>query len=67
MQLRWGGAMAVVEAGGYSSNLTLSLGTSICHWCGPKDRQKGGRKGGREREGGRKEENPHVFFCSQHF
>ena len=35
MGLRSGAAVAVVEASGYSSHLTLSLGTSICHRCGP--------------------------------
>ena len=29
-------AMTVVSAGSYSSDSTLSLGTSMCHWCGPK-------------------------------
>ena len=28
--------MAVVQAGGYSSDWTPSLGTSICRGCGPK-------------------------------
>ena len=29
-------AVALVKAGGYSSDWTLNLGTSICHGCGPK-------------------------------
>ena len=38
MQLRSGMAVAVAvaAAGGYSSNLTPSLGTSMCHKCSPK-------------------------------
>ena len=39
-------ALAVVQAGGYSSNSTSGLGTSVCHGCGPKEtkRQKKKRK-----------------------
>ena len=37
MQLRPGVAVAVVEAGSYSSDWALSLGTSICRGCGPKN------------------------------
>ena len=33
-------AVAVVEAGSYSSNYTPSLGASTCHWCGPKTAKK---------------------------
>ena len=33
-------AVAVVEAGSYSSNSTPSLGTSICRRCGPKKQKK---------------------------
>ena len=40
MQLRSGVAVAVVQAGSYSSNSALSLGTSICHMCGPKKEKK---------------------------
>ena len=29
-------AEAVMQAGSYSSDSTLSLGTSLCHGCGPK-------------------------------
>ena len=36
MQLRADVAVAVVYAGSYSSDLTLSLGTSICHGCALK-------------------------------
>ena len=37
-QIRLGShvAVAVVQAGGYSSDWTLSLGTSTCHVCSPK-------------------------------
>ena len=31
-----GVAIVVLSAGDHSSYLTLSLGTSICHRCGPK-------------------------------
>ena len=37
-QLRSRVAVAVVEAG--HTDLTLSLGTSICHRCGPKNKKK---------------------------
>ena len=33
-------AVALVQASGYSSHLTLSLGTSICHRRGPKKTNK---------------------------
>ena len=36
MQLRAGVAVAVAEAGSYSSDLTPSLGTSMCLRFGPK-------------------------------
>ena len=36
MRLRSCVAVAVMEASGYSSDLTPSLGTSICLGCGPK-------------------------------
>ena len=32
--------MALAQAGGYSSGLTLSLGTSICHRSGPRKGKK---------------------------
>ena len=35
-QLKSGVAMAVVQAGSFSSSSTPSLGTSICLRCGPK-------------------------------
>jgi len=38
MQLRSGIAVAVVQAGSYSSNLPL-VGTSICHRCGHKKKK----------------------------
>ena len=40
--LRSGVAMAVVQAGSYSFSLVqpLTLGTSICHRCGPKKQKK---------------------------
>ena len=41
MQLGSHIAVAVVQAGGYSSDWTPSLGTSTSHGCGPKkERQK---------------------------
>ena len=60
MRLRSGIAVAVVEAGGCSSNSPPSLGTSMCHRCGlkKKRKKKKGRKERRKegREEGRKEE-----------
>ena len=44
MQTQLGSCMAVAVAGGYSSNLTPSLGTSICHKCSPKTKQKKKKK-----------------------
>ena len=35
-----GVAVVVAETSGYSSDLTPSLGTSICHGCGPKKKKK---------------------------
>ena len=40
MQLGSDIAVAVAVAGNYSSDLTPSLGTSICCWCGPKKEKK---------------------------
>ena len=42
LQMRLGSraAVAVDEAGGCSSDWTPSLGTSICHRCGPKNNTK---------------------------
>ena len=42
LQMRLGSCivMAVVSASGYSSDLTPTLGTSICHRCGPKKEKK---------------------------
>ena len=40
MRLGSGLAVAVVQAGGYSSDSTPSLGTSICCKCGPKKIKK---------------------------
>ena len=37
-------AVALVEASGYSSDLTPSLGTSMCCWCGPKKTKSGSEK-----------------------
>ena len=42
--LRSGVAMAVVWAGSCSSDSTPSLGTSICHGCGPKKEKKRKKK-----------------------
>ena len=39
-RLRSCAAAAVVEAGNYSSDSTPSLGTSMCHRCGPKTDKK---------------------------
>jgi len=36
MRLRSDVAVAAVQAGGYNSDSTPSLGTSICRRCGPK-------------------------------
>ena len=40
MRLGSGFAVAVAQASSCSSNLTPSLGTSICHKCGPKKKGK---------------------------
>ena len=40
MQLQSGIAVAVAQAGSYSSNSTPNLETSICHRCGPKKTKK---------------------------
>ena len=40
MWLGSGVAVAVVQASSCSSNLTPSLGTSICHGCSPKKENK---------------------------
>ena len=40
MQLRSGVAVAVVWAGGCSSNSAPSLGTSVCHRCRPQKKKK---------------------------
>ena len=48
-------AMAVVQAGSYSSDSTLSLGSTLCCKCSPKKAKK---KGKTRREGGRAGENP---------
>ena len=39
-RLRSGFAVAVVQAGSYSSNSTLSLGTSICYGCSPEKKER---------------------------
>lgn len=44
MHLGSGLAVAVAQIGSYSSKSTLSLGTSTCHWCGPKKRKKKKKK-----------------------
>lgn len=48
MHLGSGVAVAVAQIGSYSSKSTLSLGTSICHWCGPKKREKKKKKAKKE-------------------
>ena len=40
MWFRSGIAVVVAQAGSYSSNLTLSLGTSKCSRFGPKNKKK---------------------------
>ena len=40
MLLRSDIAVAVAQAGSYSSDLTPSLGTYICYGCGPKKQKK---------------------------
>ena len=56
MWLGSGVAVAVVKADSRRSNLTPSLGTSICHRYGhkkqarKKERKKEGRDGGRKKE-----------------
>ena len=40
MWLGSGVAVAVAVAGSYSSDSTPSLGTSICHGCGPEETKK---------------------------
>ena len=44
MQLGSGVAVAVAEASRCTSNLTPSLGTSICHGCSPKKQKKKKKK-----------------------
>ena len=44
MWLGSGVAVAVAVANSYSSNLTPSLGISICYWCGPKKTKKKRKK-----------------------
>ena len=43
-QLRFRMAVAVAEASSYSSGLTSSLGTSICHGCSLKKKKKRQKK-----------------------
>ena len=45
MQLGSGVAVAVVQAGNCSSDLTPSSETSICHRCSPKKRKKKKKEG----------------------
>ena len=40
MKLRSRIAMTMAKAGGYSSDSTPSLGTPMCHACGPKKTKK---------------------------
>ena len=48
IRLRSGVVVAGVEAGSYSSDSTPSLGTSLCHVCGPKtQKEKKKKKGNR--------------------
>lgn len=73
-QLGPGIAVAVVKVGSYSSNLTPSLGTSICHRCGlkkqtnkkkerkRKERKKEGRKKGRKERKKKERERKKFIF-----
>ena len=42
-QMWLGSYVAVAVAGSYSSDMTPSLGTSICCKCGPKKKKKKGK------------------------
>ena len=53
--LRSGVAVAVVQASGYSSDSTHSLGTSICHGFGPKKTKNKERKKESKHRGSRSE------------
>ena len=44
MRLRFGVAVAVVQASSYRSDVTPSLGTSICRGCSPLKKQKQQKK-----------------------
>ena len=48
--------MAVALAGSYGSNLTPSLGTSICLRCGPKETKKKKKKKKKKRKEKKKKE-----------
>ena len=50
MWLRSQVAVALGQASGYSSNWTPSLGTSICHRCGPKKTKSQKTKKGKEKK-----------------
>ena len=42
--------VAVVYASSCTSNLTPSLGTSVCHWCGPKKTKEKEKRKKRKRK-----------------
>ena len=50
MRLGSGVAVAVVYTNGYSSNSPASLGTSVCHRCGPKNIKKKKKKRRKKKE-----------------
>ena len=51
-QARFGScvALTVPQTGSYSSDLTASLGTSICPECSPKKMKEGRKEGRKERK-----------------
>ena len=51
MWLRSGMAVAVVQTGSCSSNLTPSLGNSTCHGCSPKKTKQNKNRGCKYRSG----------------
>ena len=59
MWLRSGVAVAMVQAGDYSSDWTASLGSSICLKC---SRKMKGRKEGRKEERERKKEGSQAHI-----
>ena len=69
MQLRSGVSVAVVQASSYNSDLTPSLGVSICRGCSPKKQKKKERRKERKKERERNEKfqmcvSPYVMHLS---